>query len=283
MDNTILVIFTDLDATLVDHFTYSWDDAQPALDLLFLLKIPIVTCTSKTKDESIYYRGQLGLKHPFIVENGAAIYSPFGYFNSSISEKLDGGYEIKEFGVSYSVLREFLKRCKNELKIKLSGFGDLDAKQIQELTGLNFHLAELAKRRNYNEPFYFLNETSELKIEEMKKLASGHQLKITKGGRFYHVSGAHDKGFAVNNLVEYFKKNQSEEVVSIGIGDSLNDLSMLQNVTIPCLVKNGKGKYNQDVLEKISPRLAGEMGPKGWNKVVLEILDEYSLTENYKH
>lgn len=277
MDKPNLIVVTDLDGTLLDHFTYFWEDAQPALNLLFLHNIPIIPCTSKTKDESIYYRGQIGLEHPFIIENGAAIYSPMGYFETPISEKSDGAYELIEFGIPYAVLREFLHRCKKELGVKLSGFGDLDSEKIQELTGLNYHLAELARRRNYNEPFYFLDEQSELKLNEIKKLASEQGLKLTKGGRFYHVSGAHDKGVSVKTLIDYFRKSYSEKIISIGIGDSLNDLSMLKNVTIPCLVKNGKGNYNQDVLEKISPRLADDIGPTGWNKVVLEILEEYDL------
>ena len=80
MDKPKLLIFTDLDGTLLDHYTYLWEDAIPALEKLFLFDIPVILCTSKTKDESVYFRGQIGLDHPFIVENGAAIYSPLGYF-----------------------------------------------------------------------------------------------------------------------------------------------------------------------------------------------------------
>ncbi|MFQ5696467.1 MAG: mannosyl-3-phosphoglycerate phosphatase, partial [Terriglobia bacterium] len=46
-----LIVFTDLDATLLDHQTYSWAAAEPALRRLRLLGIPLVFCTSKTRAE----------------------------------------------------------------------------------------------------------------------------------------------------------------------------------------------------------------------------------------
>jgi mannosyl-3-phosphoglycerate phosphatase len=272
-----LIVYTDLDGTLLDHYTYLWDDALPALEKLFLYNIPVILCTSKTRDESIYFRGQIGLDHPFIVENGAAIFSPLGYFDQQFSRILNGGYEIKSFGVSYSELVEFLQICKKELNIQLTGFNELSSDKIQKLTKLPIHQAELARRREFNEPFYFLDERSEKKLPEMISMAESRGLNITKGGRFYHVSGNHDKGLAVKTLVDFFNQDSQNQLISIGIGDSLNDLSMLQNVKVPCLVKNGHKQYNQEVTKRISPKLASDVGPKGWNNIILELLEEYDF------
>jgi len=277
MNKPKLIVFTDLDGTLLDHYTYLWDDALPALEKLFLFNIPVILCTSKTRDESIYFRGQIGLDYPFIVENGAAIFSPLGYFDQQFSRTLNGGYEIKLFGVSYSELVEFLQICKRELNVQLAGFSELSSDEIQNLTRLPIHQAELARRREFNEPFYFLDECSEKKLPEMKSLAESRGLKITKGGRFYHTSGNHDKGLAVKTLVDFFNQDKQSKLISIGIGDSLNDLSMLQNVKIPCLVKNGHKQYNQEVTEQISLKLTGDVGPKGWNNIILELLEEYNF------
>ena len=272
-----IIIFTDLDGTLLDHYSYSWEQAQTALNKLFLNKIPVIFCTSKTKDESIYFRSQIGIEDPFIVENGAAIYSPSGYFNFPFSDWEKGGYEIKKYGTPYHQLRNFIQSCRDELKIQLLGFGDLNTKKIQGLTGLPAHQAELAGRREFSEPFYFLDEKSEKKLPDIRSLAKKKNLKISKGGRFYHLSGLHNKGNAAQTVIENFLKNSAQDLISIGLGESLNDFSMLQFVKIPCLVKNSNDQYEPEIVSKLSPRLAGNAGPEGWNKIVLEILAEYDI------
>ena len=44
------LVFTDLDGTLLDE-SYSWDLAQPAIDLLRSASIPIILNSSKTVAE----------------------------------------------------------------------------------------------------------------------------------------------------------------------------------------------------------------------------------------
>jgi predicted mannosyl-3-phosphoglycerate phosphatase (HAD superfamily) len=66
------VVFSDMDGTLLEHSTYSFAEAQPALDLLKSRGIPLDVCTSKTRSEVEFWRRLLGNKHPFIVENGGA-------------------------------------------------------------------------------------------------------------------------------------------------------------------------------------------------------------------
>ena len=272
-----LIFFTDLDGTLLDHYSYSWQLAQTALDKLSLNKIPLIFCTSKTKAESIYFREQIGIEDPFIVENGAAIYSPSDYFNFRFSDQNIGEYEVKKYGTAYPQLRKFIKFCRNEFKIQLLGFGDLKTEKIQELTGLTEHQVKLAVKREFSEPFYFLDEKSEKKLPDIRCLAKEKNLEISKGGRFYHLSGLHDKGNAVETVINHFLKNRNQDLISIGIGEALNDFSMLQKVKIPCLVKNAKDQYEQEIVAKLFPRLAGSTGPEGWNKIVLEILAEYDI------
>jgi len=81
------VVFTDIDGTIVDE-NYSYKGALPALKLLKRKKIPLVFCTSKTRAEIEVYRDELGIKDPFISENGGAIFIPVGIFGKTVSEKI---------------------------------------------------------------------------------------------------------------------------------------------------------------------------------------------------
>ena len=43
------VIYTDLDGTLLDHHTYSFDAARSTIAALSERGIPVIPCTSKTR------------------------------------------------------------------------------------------------------------------------------------------------------------------------------------------------------------------------------------------
>src|SRR6516162_3914161 len=75
-----LVIFTDLDGTLLDHQDYRWTAAQPALRALARAHCPLIVVTSKTRAEVGPILLALARREPFVVENGGAIYIPAGYF-----------------------------------------------------------------------------------------------------------------------------------------------------------------------------------------------------------
>ena len=73
---TRLLVVTDLDGTLLDHETYSYAEAAPALAELRRRGIPLVLASSKTRAEMELLHAELGLSDPFICENGAAICTP---------------------------------------------------------------------------------------------------------------------------------------------------------------------------------------------------------------
>ncbi|CAI2531932.1 Putative mannosyl-3-phosphoglycerate phosphatase [Serratia ficaria] len=78
--NQHLLIFTDLDGSLLDHDSYSWRAAQPWLDRLAAAQTPLIIATSKTAAEVAPLRQRLGLQQqPFIAENGAQTVFPAGW------------------------------------------------------------------------------------------------------------------------------------------------------------------------------------------------------------
>ena len=77
---TNLVVFTDLDGTLLDHHSYSWAAAEEALKELERRRVPLVLVTSKTRAEVEALQRKLGSVQPFVTENGGGIFIPHGYF-----------------------------------------------------------------------------------------------------------------------------------------------------------------------------------------------------------
>ena len=109
MGKSRLLVFSDLDATLLDHSTYSFAAAGPALLELKERGIPLILCTSKTRAETEVHRRALGNTHPFIIENGGAVYVPESYFAFPAPVgRISRGYEVIEFGTPYEKLRRVL-------------------------------------------------------------------------------------------------------------------------------------------------------------------------------
>ncbi len=265
----LYIIFSDLDGTLLDHDTYEYTDAADALEYITHEKIPLVLCSSKTRPEIEYYRKRLGLEDPFISENGAAIFISKGTLDIKDVLFVEyEGYRAIELGVPYNRIKSCFAEIKAETGLKILGFSEMTVAQVVEFTGLSYDAAKLAHMRDYSEPFLFMEEESKLEALEMAAQKKG--LKITRGGRFYHLIGDNDKGKAVLILKKLYEQ-AGRSIISIGLGDSLNDLPMLANVDIPVLVKKKTGQYESWTGNKKIVFAPG-VGPKGWNRAVLDIL-----------
>ncbi|MFQ6092792.1 MAG: HAD hydrolase family protein [bacterium] len=69
-----MIIFTDLDGTLLDRQAYSYREAEPALDLIKKRDIPLIFCSAKTRAQQEVYRKELDFHGRFIVEDGGAVF-----------------------------------------------------------------------------------------------------------------------------------------------------------------------------------------------------------------
>jgi len=265
-----LIVFSDLDGTLLDATNYSYEPALPAIKVLQENDIPLVFCTSKTRAEIEPLRKKLDNIHPFIVENGGAIYIPHGYFSGQGNfDREDEDYLIIELGTPYAQIRKALERMQLETGERIRGFGDLTDKEVALFCDFSEEDARRAKQREYDEPF-FLEDKNHL--PEIAKLADQENLQITEGGRFFHLMGRNDKGRAVRKLREFYDREGGPNT-AIGIGDSLNDLPLLESVDYPILVQKPGGQYNRlNSLRNLSQ--APGIGPSGWREAVIEILDK---------
>lgn len=282
-----ILIFTDLDGTLLDYHTYSFKPALSALKELKKRKIPLIICTSKTRAEIEIYQKKLENHHPFISENGGAIFLPEDYFKKTSLGlkkceciKRKDGYKVKELGTPYNILREKLFEITEKFGQKVKGFGDMSVKEVRKNYGLNSKEATLAKKREYDEPFYFVTSPDEDTLKRIQEKFYKIGLNMVKGGRLFHLTGGNDKGKATRILKKMYEKEWETKIKSIGLGDSLNDLPMLSEVDFPVLVKLHNGRYEEKIIKKLNPFLAKGIGPKGWNEAIIKILER--IDENEK-
>jgi mannosyl-3-phosphoglycerate phosphatase len=265
------ILFTDLDGTLLDLDTYSFEASAPAVAKLQNEGIPVIFCSSKTKAEQEQLRSQLSVKDPFISENGSAIFIPTGYFKTvEITHERIGDYLVIKLGQSDDLILSTIAEYRSKFPFSYWGYQDLTLSEICEITGLNELAAQKAMDRDFSETLIKGNFDA-IEFHHFKLAMELRGIGCVQGSKFVTIMGKYaDKGRAVKLLQQLYATNWGNEVTSIGIGDSNNDLPMLEAVDRPFLVKKPSGKWHSTDLPQVT-HIDG-VGAKGWYKVVEEHL-----------
>lgn len=264
-----IIVVTDLDGTLLDEETYSFEDALPAITLLKNKSVPLVFCSSKTRSEVEFWRKKIGNNDPFVIENGAAVYIPAGCFGFPVANsRRRGGYDVLQLGTEYFELVTSLQKASAQSKCRVRGFHQMSTSEVSELCGLSPEVAELAKEREFDEPFVILDPDREAELVAAIEAAGKH---FTRGGRFCHIVGNNDKGLALQHLLELYRR-VDPRLCTIGLGDGSNDIPLLNSVNWPILIR---GRW-LDRLQAAVPngRPTRSQGPAGWSEAITAILGE---------
>lgn len=273
---TKTLIFTDLDGTLLDHHTYLATDAFAMLNYLDKQTIPVIANTSKTREEVEKLRQQLKLESPFIVENGAAVYIPIGYFSKQPSDTAtEGDYWVKSFCPTREHWLALLNEHASEYQKDYKGFSQMLVHELAKLTDLPLGCAAMAKNRQYSEPLNWLS-TQERKSDFIEKM-SALGANILQGGRFLHVSGFCDKGQAQQWLAAQYEEINNTAVKTISLGDSGNDSAMLESADIAVQIRSPIQAFPK-LTRKSNLYQSDEYGPKGWTECLTKILNPTNIS-----
>jgi mannosyl-3-phosphoglycerate phosphatase len=272
-----IVVFSDLDATLLDREVYSWKPAERAIEALKKRDAALVMVTSKTFSEVKSLHEELGFDDPFVFENGGGIAvhkrSPLRGALLSWGPNLDEldreGFAVLALGTRYELLVRALVEISAEVGTPLFGFSAMSDEEVANATGLPINKAAKARLRLFDEPFV-ISQESAARVARVQAAANRRRLDVVKGGRFWHLIGHPGKGKAVSILLKSFRK-QYGELISIGLGDSPNDFPFLQLVEIPVVL--GMPSQAESMLFQLArAHRYDSPGPEGWNQAVLDIL-----------
>jgi mannosyl-3-phosphoglycerate phosphatase len=184
------------------------------------------------------------------------------------------GYDVIEFGAPYWQLVEALHRISTEVGIRVVGFSDMSLEEVAQECKFSSAQARLAKLREHDEPFRILDSHPAVRS---RLLAALHKagMSCTRDGRHYHLTGVIDKGLAIRKLRSLYEQAWGK-VLAVGLGDSPNDLPLLQEVDIPIIVRNPAIGASAKLLRKVpTARISNAAGPRGWNEMMLKVIEEH--------
>lgn len=257
-----LLVFSDLDGTLLDHDSYSHTAAHPALTALRKLGAPLVLASSKTAAEIAPLRAELGFDAcPAIVENGAGL--------------LEAHTAPDTHAETYQRLRAVLGQVSPEMRRRFRGFADMTDIQVAEITGLAPDQAALARQRAFSEPGLWDGDADSEQAFVTALNALG--LQARRGGRFLTLSFGGTKADRMIEIIDRYLPG-----LTVALGDAPNDIEMLEAADIGVIVANPHGQPLPRLRTETADTVTGPVrrtekpGPDGWNDAVLRIASTLS-------
>ncbi|MBV7410634.1 mannosyl-3-phosphoglycerate phosphatase [Maritimibacter sp. DP1N21-5] len=256
-----ILIFSDLDGTLLDHHSYDWGPARPALDRLRRMGDGVVLATSKTAAEVVNLRRDMGLTDwPAIVENGAG----------TLPAHVDHLPEAPD----YAALRAALDALPDGLRTPFTGFGDMDIPALARTTGLPLVAAADARARGFSEPGLWTGDHATRNAFVAALAEMGIHARM--GGRFLTLSFGRTKADAMAEVTRALAPG-----VTVALGDAPNDVEMLEAADIGIVIPNPdaaplpplKGEKSGKIRRATAP------GPVGWNLSVSQVIDEVEKSQ----
>ena len=272
-----VMFMTDLDGTLLGHEDFSF--APIRSDILEMVRagIMIVPNSSKTRGEITAFCDQLGVRLPFICENGAAL------VNRELLGLPEPGEAADVVGLAPDRLMTLWTRhVDGALRRHCHFLADLSVAVQSWHLGLRGAALDRAMTRDFTAPFVFAG--SETAFSALCRQAGDGGLAVTRGGRVCNLSARHDKaGFMTVLRAAYLAARR--DLVIIGFGDSENDIDMLETSDIACVVP----RPGQAPLALTAPPpaviTATQVAPYGWLEAAqqaLSLLSEQTGPEDRK-
>ena len=143
--------------------------------------------------------------------------------------------------------------------------------------GLRGNALALAMKREYTAPFVFSGNAKA--FAELVNEAKTAGLAIKRGGRVCNLSGRHDKA-GYNFALRSAYRDVGSRLCIVGFGDGENDIEMLQQADIACVIPR-PGAKAMDLPHPPSRVItASQAAPHGWIEAAMKALSTIKVRED---
>ena len=271
-----VLIFTDLDGTLLNFKTF---DVAPILPFISKLKdagIQIIPNSSKCHFEIKEIISKINLLSPYITENGAAIYIPKNLFLKQPRGSTEQGKNwVLKLGIEKDIINQKIRQNSFKKYMKFILFlRNMTKLQKSYYTGLKPESLDRTDEREFSEPLIWMGSNTEL--DNFKKALNEEGLSIIHGARLLHLTGLNTKGEAMKILsdyyseIDYFDNQETNEIKVISCGGSKNDLSMLE-ISDYAVVIRLPDMRPIDLKRKDNVFNSRKIAPLGWQETLEEM------------
>ena len=138
---------------------------------------------------------------------------------------------------------------------------------LADLSGLSIENLKDIKKRDFSELIVW--DSSKKNLNKFKMLLNKKDLSLLEGARFLHLKGRGDKGIAINKLLKFMKSSKITVNKTISLGDSINDIPMLNSTDFSCIIKLPNKDYINFNGESVFR--SKKEAPLGWKEALMSI------------
>ena len=231
-------------------------------------KYLIVALTSKTYSEVIKLYQLNNIKFAFSVENGSSFFIPRSINNNHLAfKKVINNKAI----TSYEILRK-LKLIPIEYKKNIIFIKDLALEKQIKITKLKKNELIDFNNREFSVSLIWNGTNSVLYLFE--KYLNKINLRATFGGKLINISGVHSKLDALIYFKQmYLKKFNAKKCIFISIGDSQNDVEILNYSDYSGIVIR-QDKRKISLIKNHKVYISSSYAPEGWVELLERITKE---------
>ena len=267
-------IATDLDGTFLNLEDFKGERSAALLPELRRAGVPVVFATSKPAVEALTLQKRYGLDDPFIVENGAAVYYSESFLKSRnivLEAEKRGVYRVQRLGPPREKLLTAFQEVREKNALPLLTLDSLPLEELSSLLEIPVDVLSLTKQREHDIPFFTLNRSDEYEALLSEEF-SYRGYRVQRGNRFYHLTVDYDKAKALSLLFSTLGLVRGE-IWLMALGDSGNDLEMLNMADLPVIVSRPDGEVDERLLKGAARALrTNSSGSDGWSEAVKALL-----------
>lgn len=266
-----VIVFTP--ANLLGSPTHSQHPASEALNEIERRKIPLVLSTGGTRAQLEPLRRKIGHSHPFVTEGGGGLFIPDGYFALRLEgARRVGRYLCVPFGHPSAECSEAVQDIAKEAGAEVVRYVEMNARDISRNTGMTERDAEGSREREFSERFFFAGNT-DLAAPSFERVAKEHDWHIRRFQPFWELYSGNDEGKSVQYLMRLYRKALRSRVRSVGIGTSVEDLSLLAASDQAFILPLSPNRFDDKLLSNLPNAAKIDVpGSPGWNQTVLDLL-----------
>ena len=225
----------------------------------------IVVLTSKTYSEVKKLYNKNNIKFPLSSENGSCFYIP----KSKNYKDLTFKKVINKKAIKSNEILRRLKKLPLIFLNNITFIKDLSLDKQAKITKLKISELVEFNNRNYSVSIIWKGSFSLLTL--FRKYLMKLNLQETFGGKMINISGVHTKLDALiyfKNM--YLNKFNTNNCITISIGDSQNDVEIL-NYTDYSGIVIGKEKSKISLIKNHNVFISNSSAPEGWVELLTKI------------
>ncbi len=195
--------------------------------------VPIVLWSSASAAELLPFREVVGLRHPFFVENGSALFIPERYFRSvPLVAMTQGAFRIIEFGCGRTKAAAFLLDLARRHGVTATCADAAPGTALRTVVGA----ARCAAPRVYDQPFT-LQGADTITRQRLWRGLRRAGLSWTQSCHCEHVNGVLDPGVGLAMLRTLFEAEQDGPIVMLGVGRAEHHLPLLREADVALVAR----------------------------------------------